>query len=71
MREQRYRPTLTISGKSLGCPRGPKLVWADTGADRTEYPHSGFRLKSGRADPQSVRTGCDRRNNAPVAFRRR
>jgi hypothetical protein len=28
------------------------LTWADTGADGTEYPHTGFRLKSLRDQRQ-------------------
>lgn len=86
MREQRYRQTLTAAltvalssdtvaigmaaGMSQGRPRARSQVWADTGADRTEYLLSGFRLKSSGPAPQSGHLGCDRRHPAPPAFRR-
>ncbi|SCE27861.1 hypothetical protein GA0115252_138726 [Streptomyces sp. DfronAA-171] len=38
----------------------------DTGADGTQYPHTGFRLKSGREGTQSVQNGCDPRYRARV-----
>lgn len=41
-------------------------MWADTGADGTEYPHSGLRLKSGPDGSQSVHIGCVWRYDAPT-----
>src|SRR3954454_19137625 len=49
-------------GKSR--PR-PGQAWADTGAEGTEYLHTGLRLKSGRGSRQSVHIGCVRRYRAP------
>jgi hypothetical protein len=47
LREQRYRDPLTVELVAV-------MTWADTGADGTDYPHTGFRLKSVREQRQSL-----------------
>ncbi len=46
LHEQRYRDPLTVGAEAF-------VTWADTGADGTDYPHTGFRLKSVREQRRS------------------